>query len=286
MDRWFFIDDGPATGAENMARDEFLLARAEREGGAPILRLYSFHPPAITIGYHQELGRALDVEAVRSDGLDVVRRITGGRALLHEGELTYCVVAPSAAGGAAVPTDTYLRISRALAAALRLIGVRAEVSRGAFGRKAPGAAAPCLLSTTRYELTARGKKIAGSAQRAMRGAFLQHGSILLTPASARVARYARGSCDSLGERITSVSEELGREIEAGELRSAIRDAFAEAFRIEWSPFALSRQDEREVRCVAIAKDREFAVGPEREARRAAVAEERESLDVAGREVDP
>jgi lipoate-protein ligase A len=218
---------------------------------------------------------------VRSDAVDVARRVTGGRALLHDGELTYCVVAPNAAiRGEARASGIFLGISRALSAALRSIGVDAEVARGARGGRPAGAAAPCLLSTTRYELAARGRKIAGSAQRTMRDAFLQHGSILLTPGSARIARYARGPQCSLAGRITSVSEELGREIPARELRSAVWDAFAETFRIDWAPFALSPGDEGEVRRMALAKGREFPDAAKREARCMVPAGEREFPDAA------
>jgi len=259
MDRWRFIDDCPATGAENMAKDEYLLELVEREGGAPILRLYSFHPSAITIGAHQDAARALDLEAVRADSLDVVRRVTGGRALLHEDELTYSVAGP---GGALHDgfLGTYLRISEALAAALRAIGVDAEVARGARASGRGAGAAPCLASTTRHELAARGRKIAGSAERMTRNGFLQHGSILLTKASARIVRYTRGSgaagcCDPI--RITSVSDELGAAPADGELRAAILDAFAESFQVAWTPFALSSAEEREVRARALLKKREF-----------------------------
>ena len=115
MERWFLLDDNPASGARNMALDEFLLDKAERERMPPLLRLYAFDPPAVTIGHHQGSAHGLDLELLRRDGVEVVRRFTGGRALLHAGELTYCVVA----GTDRPPFDThlqasYLRISEAL----------------------------------------------------------------------------------------------------------------------------------------------------------------------------
>lgn len=283
MNRWLLIDDGPASGAENMARDEHLLARAGAAPGAPVLRLYSFRPPAITIGYHQRPERAIDFAAARADGVDVVRRVTGGRALLHDGELTYCVVSPLSAPRAPISTELYLRISEALAGALRSIGVRAEVSRGAPGR-AMGAAAPCLLSTTRWELTARGRKIAGSAQRSMRGAVLQHGSILLTDASARIERYARSPRGRLAGKVTSVSEELGRAVEPGALADAIKRSFAASFGIEWEPFAFSAEEEREVEALAREKERELSALPTRSEPRDAAPAPRGALRAAGREV--
>jgi len=162
MDRWLFLDSGPAPGAENMALDELLLERAERDRGAPVLRLYSFDPPAITIGAHQDPLEILDLEAVRSDGLDCVRRITGGRALLHEGELTYCVVAPAgAAGFGNGRAETFMRISSALRAALRscfrgmLIGAPVRTNPSArIGRRCGQRGACSLLSCGLQEETA------------------------------------------------------------------------------------------------------------------------------------
>ncbi|MFA4948253.1 MAG: lipoate--protein ligase family protein [Candidatus Krumholzibacteriia bacterium] len=257
MERWLFLDSGSAPGAENMALDELLLERAERQGGAPVLRLYSFDPPAITIGWHQNASLILDVDALRADGLDCVRRITGGRALLHEGELTYCVVAPAGSvlfdAGAG---EAYLRISAAISAALRSLGVDAEVSRGRELTGPKGTAAPCLSSVTRYELVVRGKKIAGSAQRKTSVAFLQHGSILMRSGSERIARYLRASPDALESRITSVSAELGRPVRGEDLSMSIAAAFSGMFDIEWEPLRLSERDEAEIVGRALAKRRE------------------------------
>ena len=119
MAGWFLIDDEPASGARNMAVDEFLLKRAEKKGGAPVLRLYSFSPPAITIGYHQDAERVIDMSAASADGLDVVRRITGGRALLHDGELTYSVTAPLGPPFGQGLADTFLLIAGVIVSALR-----------------------------------------------------------------------------------------------------------------------------------------------------------------------
>jgi lipoate-protein ligase A len=253
MDRWLLLDDVPAPGAENMARDELLFERAAR-GGSPILRLYSFEPAAITIGYHQDPDRILDLGAMRADHIDFVRRVTGGRALLHDGELTYCIAAPVGAMHADTrPGDAYLGISEALCAALRSIGVDASVSRGREHDRATGMIPPCLCSVSRHELTARGRKIAGSARRTTAAAFLQHGSILLRPGSARIAKYVRGSWDMIEHGITSVADELEGAIDPEALRSALVKSFSDRFGVEWSPFCLSGNDEDEVRRRALAK---------------------------------
>jgi lipoate-protein ligase A len=259
MDRWYCIEDGPSSGAANMARDEFLLARVKRLGGPPVLRLYSFEPPAVTIGYHQDPARILNLELLRRDGIDVVRRITGGRALLHAGELTYSVVVAQdhrlCRGGL---SKTYLAIARGLTAALRRIGVDALVSNGAWERKGDALVSPCLFSVSRHEITAGGKKICASAQRRTSGALIQHGSIFLAPGSERIVRYTAGNWDALGERMTTVTAEAGREVGVGEMKGALREAFAECFGVEYVPLVLSPSEARAIELHARDKGNELS----------------------------
>jgi lipoyl(octanoyl) transferase len=256
MDRFFLLDDDPAPGALNMAKDEFLLERAGRN--APVLRIYSFEPAAITLGYHQDPEEVLDIEALKSSGLDLVRRITGGRALLHDGELTYCIASPNGSGhfGSGL-ADAYMRISQTLCAALKSIGVEAEVSRGRGPGKAQGLSPPCLVSVSRHELLVKGRKIAGSAQRRTALGFIQHGSILLRPGSGKITSCIRGRWGPLEDRITSVSEELGAGIDRDLLKSSIMNAFAAGFGIEWEPLVLTPLDREDIGLRADCKRREF-----------------------------
>jgi len=259
MDRWHLIDDDPSSGSLNMARDEFLLGRAKRIGGPPVLRLYSFEPHAVTIGYHQDPAAVLKLDRLRGDGIDVVRRITGGRALFHSGELTYCVVVAQGhrlfRGGL---SKTYGEIARGLAAALRRLGIDARVSNGRWERKGDSLVPPCLVSVSRHEITVGGKKIIASAQRRTRGALLQHGSILLRPGSERIAGYAKGNWDFLAERTTNVSTEAGREVGTVEMKRALREAFAGTFAASWIPLALSASDRRAIEARARAKRDELS----------------------------
>lgn len=262
MDLWFLLQDGPASGAENMARDEFLLDRA---GRIPVLRLYMFHPPALTIGYHQDPARILDPVALEGGEVDVVRRITGGRALLHEGELTYSVSAgrDSELFGAGL-LETYMKISEALREALRSLGVEAVISRGRAFERAGGPDLPCLVSACRYEITVGGRKIAGSAQRRGSAAFLQHGSILIGPGSAAIANFLKGEWDFLESRTTCVSEQLGRGVAADEMGASLKDAFTSVFGITWMPLRLSPGDEREIARRELEKRLELTPVPGRE----------------------
>ncbi len=182
---WRLIEDGPASGVVNMATDEAILRATESlalcgaapaQAPSPTLRIYSWERPTVSIGYRQDLS-AFTGPA----NIPVVRRITGGRAVLHDSEVTYSIVAPKGSslyglgiGGA------YLAVSSAIAAALNEVGVEAELTRskrtGAMGGGAGSGA--CFQSAARSEVTVGGKKIVGSAQRRFKGAFLQHGSIL------------------------------------------------------------------------------------------------------------
>ncbi len=259
MERWFLFDDNPASGAENMARDEFLLERVAGEEHTPVLRLYSFQPPAITIGYHQDPLAILDIDALRRDRIELVRRITGGRALLHDNELTYCVAArvDSRSCGTGL-RDTFLRISEALTMALRSLDVNAHISNGCTGHSRQELRPPCLASVSRYEITVRGKKIVGSAQRRMGSVFLQHGSILLGPGSLRIVKYLGGMWDSMDDRITSIAEELEREVDAQEVRSSLVEAFSVRFGITLQPTRFSVSEEEEIELRSIEKRRELS----------------------------
>jgi len=241
-----------------MALDEMLLERAGRDDGAPAVRLYSFDPPAITIGAHQDPKKILDTDAMRADDLDCVRRITGGRALLHAGELTYCVIAPAGPSGFGNgPGDAFGMISRSLSLAIRSLGIEAEVCRGRESPRPRGVAPPCLSSVTRCELAVRGKKIAGSAQRTTSRAFLQHGSILMRPGSERIVKYLRGSWDAFESRVTSIEGELGRSVDDASLREAIANAFSVMFNAAWEPLRLSERDGEEIARRAAEKRREM-----------------------------
>lgn len=182
---WRWLDTGAQTGALNMALDEALVAAVE-SGGASVLRFYGWDPPAISLGYAQSADGELDVEACRAAGVDIVRRPTGGRAVLHWQELTYSAIfaAPSESFGARIE-QTYGVIGECLVAGLRRFGADVELERANVRTPRPRrgtAALPCFSSIARSEVKWRGRKLVGSAQRRFAGAVLQHGSIVIGPA--------------------------------------------------------------------------------------------------------
>jgi len=239
---WRLILDPPLPGAANMRRDQELLEEVAAGEVPPALRLYSWSPPALSLGRFQEAEEVADLAACRRLGIDVVRRPTGGRAVLHDRELTYSLVIPDCRE--LVPagvTASYLFISRALMEAFAALGIEAELSpesrRGAGPALAPGS---CFDTPSAHELQVRGKKVVGSAQLRRKGAILQHGSILLElplEAYRQVLRPRPGSdegtyLEDLGRRAAGLLD-LGYNISREKLAAALAEAFARLFHVEW-----------------------------------------------------
>jgi len=179
---WRFVHTGNGAAAFNMALDEALLLSHEAGAALPTLRVYGWCQPTLSLGYAQPARQDVDLAACQAQGIAVVRRPTGGRAVLHDQEVTYSVVMPLLlADGPSPMTEHYRRIGMALAAALRSLGVPVRLARPqvrAAPARVPGSPA-CFAALSRYELSVAGKKIVGSAQKRAQRALLQHGSIPL-----------------------------------------------------------------------------------------------------------
>ena len=180
MHDWRLINSGFQTGAMNMALDEALLYAVADGRSLPVLRFYRWRPATVTLGYAQSVATDIDLEVCRRAGLAVVRRATGGRAVLHDNEVTYSVIAPSVSGlfGNSV-LDCYRVISEVLQKALQKLGLPAELVAGRPRGAHNTSKAVCFSAPSQYELVIDGRKVAGSAQKRHGRAFLQHGSIPL-----------------------------------------------------------------------------------------------------------
>ncbi len=234
MNTWRYIDSGPHIAAYNMAVDEELLACAQAGERTPVLRFYAWAPPAVSLGRFQKMADAVNGDACRKHGFDIVRRITGGRAVLHRDELTYSIISPIA--NPLFPPNvhgTYKVIAAGLVAGLRNLGIAAEiVSRGSrfSGLVDKHAKDPaCFSSPSWYEIVVNGKKIIGSAQRRLSGAFLQHGSILISYDPVLEAEIIPGGGSGWG--VTSIIQELGTNIPLPRIKNAILAGFSEALGI-------------------------------------------------------
>ena len=218
---WRLIDSGPMTARENMAVDEALARHALDAEARAVLRLYCWKPPAISLGFHQSV-EDVDVDRCRRDGIDIVVRPTGGRAVLHADELTYAVIIPR---HNPIYHDNilvvYERISASLLKAFHLLGIEAEFERADrtprdFSRGELSSL--CYASSVQYEIGHQGRKMVGSAQRRLNGVVLQHGSILVGPRHLDLPLYLRRGDDrwrqgvrSYMQRHTITLNELSRD---------------------------------------------------------------------------
>jgi len=184
--RWLLLLTPPYDGARNMALDEALLDRA-RASGEAVFRVYTWAEPTLSFGRNQTARGIYDAERARERGVSVVRRPTGGRALLHHREITYSVTAPLLADGSL--RESYARINRLLVGGLQRLGARVEVAMPAE-RSLPPSASPCFERPATGELVVDGRKLVGSAQWRDEGAMLQHGSILVEDDQPLVAELA------------------------------------------------------------------------------------------------
>jgi len=188
MPGWRLIIDGRLPGRENMAIDAELLQRAADPGFVPVLRFYDWGRPTITIGYGQKRAD-IDFDRCKADGLDFAVRPTGGRAVLHWNEITYSVVLPVGHPICRLNIlESYRVISSALVTGFELLGIKAELARGApGGYRNPS----CFSSASKYEIVVGGKKLVGSAQRRKKGAILQQGSIPVGPEYRKLGKYLK-----------------------------------------------------------------------------------------------
>jgi len=243
---WRFIDTGFQPGLRNMEIDLMLARNLQSEKGSPVVRLFRWKPWAISVGYNQGIDD-IDMAGCVRDGIDIVRRPTGGRAILHAEELTYSVV--MYAGRRSV-LQVYNEISGALVRGIRLFGVEAALQKSQpdFREEYKHASSiPCFTSSARYEIEWCGRKLVGSAQRRFgdgeHDVVLQHGSILCGPAHKRLADYLNLGNPALlerlkrelGSRTVDLLEILGREVDPGEFASCIKKGFEQEWGITFLP---------------------------------------------------
>lgn len=241
---WRFLPYRVLRAAENMAVDEAVFRLNRREGLPPTLRFFGWKPPAVSLGYFQKTFREIDVAACRQAGIDVVRRPTGGKAVLHEHELTYSLVA--AADHPLFTLDiigTYRAVSACIVEALRRLGLAPEIAfegRSAAGTPLEGY---CFAAPSRYEILVGGRKICGSAQVRAGGSFLQHGSLLADMDPVRTASVMGVSVDGVTKTTTTLREQLGRVIGYEDLARLLRGAFENTLGIRLEEGDLSPAEE-------------------------------------------
>ncbi len=219
MTDWRLIISGAAEGAWNMAVDEAILEAVMAGDAPPTLRFYTWDPACLSLGFNQRSADSCDMDAVKDSGYTMVRRRTGGRAVLHDDELTYSVTADSLLFGGGAVLDVYMMVSSALADGLKAFGVAADLVP-AYSDKGKEKSAACFDAPSSFEVAWKGRKIIGSAQFRSGRYFLQHGSILMSidiDALLKSCALPEAMRARLQSGISTVGEAMGRPVGRYEL---------------------------------------------------------------------
>lgn len=266
---WRLVVDGEADGATNMSVDEAILSHVSEGRSQPTLRFYAWSPPCLSLGRSQPLAD-VDLAACHAAGVDIVRRPTGGRAILHTDELTYSVALPQddpRVTGDVV--DSYRRLSEGLLAGLHQLGVEAVQATDRSPSRADQTAV-CFEVPSAYEITVAGRKLVGSAQWRGRGGVLQHGTLPLHGDLTRILNYLPLSTDErqlqahlLRGRVITLEGARGRALPFDQVARALANGFAQALNLTMVPGKLGAGED------ALATDirRERYAAPDWTARR-------------------
>lgn len=244
---WGFIDSGHASPAFNMALDELMLEWLSKGEMGPTIRFYGWSPAGISIGRFQDADEKIDFQQAAVYGMEIVRRQTGGRAVLHDHELTYSVVVPET--HPAMPRsvkEAYLVISKGLLEGFRELGIHAEFAIPETSREKTDSAV-CFDKSSWYELLVDGKKAAGSAQMRRKGMILQHGSIpieidrmkLFDLFSYPSAAIKRRALEAFKEKAISINEAADRPHDFDEVKAAFKQGFEKGLGIQLETMVLS-----------------------------------------------
>ena len=243
---WRLINSGPCRGSENMAVD-VAIARAHAQGLVPpTLHFYSWQPPTVSLGYHQAIDGNVDLEACARHGYGLCRRPTGGRAILHDCEVTFSIIVSEAILGTSSVMDSYRVLAGPIVAALRSLGAPAElVDRTAAPARAKGGANPaCFAAKARCDLMVNGRKLLGSAQLRRDGVVLEQNSLPLKLGYQRWGEIFVGAGgEALAQAATDLWTAAGREIAPSEVEAALSSAFEAELGVNLQPNELTDMEE-------------------------------------------
>ena len=239
---WRLIDLGYDTASMNMAIDEALLASK-----APVLRFYRWKPAALSLGYFQII-KDINIESCKKYNIDIVRRITGGKTVLHDMELTYSSIIDENQMPKSI-IDSYKTISKGILIALKSLGLNPEMKE-AINKKTTSAI--CFNEPSYYEIIVNNKKIVGSAQTRKQGKLLQHGSILIDINIDKLVSLfnVNNKNETIAkskERITSINNELNKSVTYETVAGAMKKAFEENFNIKFTEGQLTRTELQQVK---------------------------------------
>src|SRR5690554_1820601 len=235
-----------------MAVDETIFYSYLQQGAPGTLRFYRWRPPAVSIGCFQDYRQDIDRAACVKKGYEWVRRPTGGRAVLHEDEITYCLVAGEREGFSGSVLPDYLKVAEGFKEGFHLLGVKVDVAPGE--RKNSDCSAACFTAVSWYEIVTGGKKLVGSAQRRKKPAFMQHGSILLRfhPENLLAVLGRKAGPQQVGvlrQQVTCLEEIMGYRPEENKVITALVEGLSRVLGISWAPGILTPSEKKLARYI-------------------------------------
>lgn len=239
----------------NMAVDELLFSALEEgRSNQPVLRLYTWEPATLSLGYHQPFAKACAPDFLAQRGFGLVRRPTGGKAVLHQYEVTYSVSAPFSGPFAGSLVEAYSAIAAALAAGLMRLGLPVTMKERPL-RIAPGSKAPCFMVSSEKEILVEGRKVVGSAQMRGQRAFLQHGAIplKLDYEALAFATADQGADLAAYRRAFAGLADLRPGLDAEALRHHLKLGFSEQFPGPWEDTPLTEEEHRAAAALAASR---------------------------------
>ena len=259
--RWRLLLMAPLDGPLNMAVDEAILREVAVGNSPPTLRFFAWQPPCLSLGYAQSISD-VDLDRLQSRGWDLVRRPTGGKAILHTDELTYSVITPQTDPRVAAGiVESYKRLSVGLMRGLELIDLLPRNDHAVAKTPQTAAEAVCFVVPSNYEITIIGKKLIGSAQARKQGVVLQHGSLPLTGDLTRICdalRFAdeadrEAAKERVQTRAITLDAALGRTVTWEQAANALKHGFREALNLEFETGALSEKEWQRARELRVEK---------------------------------
>lgn len=242
---WYLlIDRTPKEGSWNMAVDEFLFHSVKKHPRT-YLRFYSWIRPTVSLGCSQRVEKVLNIELCRKKGIDIVRRMTGGKVVLHHEEVTYSIASSEDGIFSSSIQESYRLISEALMEGLRRLGLKPYMTSFHPASYAKGNL-PCFSYPAKDEVEVNGKKIIGSAQKRVEKSFIQHGSIPLRNTSSLLKNIAFLQPGGEKIRMISLEEALDRVVEFDEVVASLVEGFSHYFQIEFLPKVLTKKDREKI----------------------------------------
>ncbi|MBD1373200.1 lipoate--protein ligase family protein [Hazenella sp. IB182357] len=258
MKKWRFLPYKKYQGAYNMAIDEAIMEAMREKTVEPTIRFYGWMPTTLSIGYFQRVEEEIDLQQLKRQQIDLVRRMTGGRAVLHDQELTYSIIMPENYPG--LPhtiSESYRILSTGLLLGYKKLGIDAELAKPSR-KKEPILSAACFDQPSDYELIVGGKKMAGSAQLRQRGVVLQHGSILVHFNKDKLRSLLKHRNDQqlkvhFANHASAINERCDHPRSFQEIQHAFHQGFSEALQDELSREELTLKEKKRVEALAREK---------------------------------